>query len=86
MLYIITIVLIYLVTFSLAWCSPFMNLLEEGPWYISLIYLSRSVFIIPLLLLAIIGIIFLICVGFINFLFEAWKDFTVDVEQVDLPV
>ena len=86
MLYIIIIVLIYFVTFSLAWCSPFMDLLEKGPWYISLFYLSRSLFVIPLLLLAIAGIFFLICKGFINFLSEAWKDFTVDVEQVDLPV
>jgi hypothetical protein len=67
-----------------------MNLLEEGPWYmilyISLFHHSGSLFVIALILLAIAGIIFLVCKGFIDFLFEAWKDFTVDVEQVDLPV
>jgi len=86
MLYIITIVLIYCVTFSLAWCSAFMQLLEEGPWYDLLRYLLDSFLVILLLPLAIAGIIFLICKGFIDFLFEAWKDFTVDVEQVDPPV
>ena len=86
MLYIITIVLIYCVTFSLAWCASFMSLLEEGPWYGLLRYLLNSLLVIFLLLLAIAGIIFLICKGFIDFLSEARKDFTVDVEQVDPPV
>ena len=30
--------------------------------------------------------IYFIYKGFIDFLFEAWKDFTVDVEPVDPPV
>ena len=70
---------------SLAWCS-FMNPVKEAPWYGLLIYCSVSLFGIPGLLVATAEVIHFVYKGFIDFLFEAWKDFTVDVELVDPPV
>jgi hypothetical protein len=83
MLYIIVIMLIYCVAFCLGWYSFFMNLPEKDPWYILLIYFLMSLFHVPMLLGTIAAMIYFVCKGVIDFFFEAWKDFTVDVE---LPV
>ena len=45
-----------------------------------------SLFAVPALLAGIPWVIYLVYKGFIDFLFEARKDFTVDVEPVDPPV
>jgi hypothetical protein len=68
---------------SLAWRSVFMDMLEEFPWYGMLIYFLISLFVIPVLVMAIAVVIYFVYKGFIAFIFEAWKDFTVDVEPVD---
>jgi len=75
--------LFYCLALSLGWYFLFMNLLEEGPWYGLLIHFLISPFMVPGLVVAIAGIIYIACKGFIDFLFEAWKDFTVDVERFD---
>ena len=62
-----------------------MNMLEKFPWYGLLIYFFVSLFVIPALLVAIAVVIYFVYKGFIAFIFEAWKDFTVDVELVDSP-
>jgi hypothetical protein len=59
-----------------------MNL-PENPWYILLIYFLISLFHVPAILGTIAAMVYFVCKGVINFFFEAWKDFTVDVE---LPV
>ena len=85
-LYTIIIVLFYLVAMSLAWRSLFMRMLEKFPWYGLLIYFFVSLFVIPGLLVAIAVVIYFVCKGFVAFIFEARKDFTVDIELVDSPV
>jgi len=86
MLYFIILMLFYIVALSWGWYYLFMKLLEEAPWYGLLIYFLISLFVIPALLVAIAGGIYFVYKGFIAFIFEAWKDFTVDVELVDSPV
>jgi len=80
------VVLTYGGTLSLAWYACFMTLLAEAPWYGLLIYCFMSLFAVPALLAGIPWVIYLVYKGFIDFLFEARKDFTVDVEPVDPPV
>ena len=60
--------------------SLFMNLLEEAPWYGWLIYIFIACFVIPALLVATSVVIYFVYKGFKNFLFEAWKYITVDVD------
>jgi hypothetical protein len=76
-------VLIYCVASSIGWYSLFMNALGGAPWYFLFCYFLASLFVVPAFLGAIAGVIYFVCKGVIDFLFEAWKDFTVDVE---LPV
>jgi len=64
-----------------------MKMLEKSPWYGLLIYVFFvRLFVIPWLLAAIAVVIYFVYKGFIAFIFEAWKDFTVDVELVNSPV
>jgi len=86
MLYFIIMMLIYIAALSLKWYSLFMKLVEAAPWYGLLIYFLISLFMIPALLVAIAGGIYFVYKGFIAFILDAWKDFTVDVELVDPPV
>jgi len=73
-------------TLSLVWYTLFMTLLAEAPWYGFSIYCFISLFVIPALLAGIAWTIYVVYKGFIDFLCEARKDFTVDVELVDSPV
>jgi hypothetical protein len=83
-LYIMIFMLICSVAFSLGWYYLFMNALGGGaPWYFLFYYFLASLFVVPAFLGAIAGVIYFVCKGVIDFLSEAWKDFTVDVE---LPV
>jgi len=75
--------LFYCLASSLACYFSVMNSLEEGPWYGFLGYFLISLFIVPWLVVVIAGTIYIACKGFMDFLFEAWKDFTVDVERFD---
>jgi hypothetical protein len=77
------IVLICGVAFSFTWYSRFMNMLEKDPWYFLLLYFLVSLFVVPAILGTIAATIYFVCKGVIGFFFEAWKDFTGDVE---LPV
>lgn len=85
-LYTMIIVLIYCVILSLGWYSLFMNLLEEDPWDGLLFYFLIFLFVIPGYVVAIVGVIYFVYKGFKAFIFDTWKDFTVDVEPVDPPV
>ena len=85
MLCIIMVVLLYLIAMSVALRSFFMKMLEKSPWYDLVILFFGSLLLIPLLVVAIAGVIYFVCKGVIDFIFDAWKDFTVDVELVDSP-
>jgi len=85
-LYVNTFVAYFMVLLSLAWYDPFMGLLEEGPWYDWLIYFSASLFVIPGVVVVITTATYSVYIDFIAFLFDAWKDFTIDVEPVNSPV
>ena len=62
------VVLIYMVTLSLAWYSLLMNLLDEAPWYGLLIYFLVSLFVIPAIVVYITMVIHSVYKGFIAFL------------------
>jgi len=86
LLFFIIIILIYIVALSLIWYSLFLHLLEEAPWHGLLSYFLISLFLIPALLPHTAGLIYLVYKIPVDFLLDAWKDFTVDVEKIDPPV
>jgi len=77
---------IYVIAFSLEWYSLLMTLLKKAPWYGLLIYFLISLIVVPGILIAIGWVTYFVFKGFLTFFFEAWKDFTIDVELVDAPV
>jgi hypothetical protein len=62
----------------LVWYSLFMTLGEASPWYALLIFFSISLPIMPV----VFGITMIQSGyrGVVNFILEAWKDFTVEIK------
>ena len=74
-------ILVVCITLSLGLYSFFMNLLKEPtPWYVFLVFFVLSIPLVASIVVSTAGSVYLVCNIFRNYILNAWKDFTVEVE------
>ena len=77
--------LAYCVCLSLTLYSVFMNLLNESPWYGLLLFFLISIPVVASIVVFTAAMVHAGYLGTVDYILEAWKDFTVDVEPGGVP-
>jgi len=75
----------YFLSIILAMYSISVQLLNESPWYELLLCFSVIIPVVPSFAACTAATVYFGFKGVVDYLLEAWKDFTVDIERGGVP-